>query len=61
MLATSRQHSWMHLNPVITLMLTINLYTKNLFRKPILKLQVNTVGLTTDAPVGNIKGNWYHS
>ena len=41
----------MHPNPVIILILTISLYTKNLSRKPILKLKVNTIGLTTDSPV----------
>ena len=52
MLATSHYHHWMHPNPVITLILTISLYTNNLFHKSILKLKVNTIGLKTDLPVG---------
>ena len=39
-------------NPVIILILTISLYTKNSLRKPILKFKINTIGLTTDSPVG---------
>ena len=42
----------MHPNPVIILILTISLYTKNSFHKPILKFKINTIGLTTDLPVG---------
>ena len=42
----------MHPNPGIILILTISLYTKNSFRKPILKFKINTIGLTTDSPVG---------
>ena len=42
----------MPLNPVITLILTISLYTKNSFHKPILKFRVNTIGLMTNSPVG---------
>ena len=38
-------------SPVIILILTISLYTKNLLCKPILKLKINTIGLTTDSPV----------
>ena len=42
----------MHPNPVIILISTISLYTKNLLRKPILKFKINTITLMTDSPVG---------
>ena len=48
----------MHPNLVITLVLTISLYTKNSFCEPILKLKVNTIGLTTDSPVGIHQREW---
>ena len=41
----------MHPNPVIILILTISLYTKNSLRKPILKFKINTIELMTDSPV----------
>ena len=41
----------MHPNPVIILILTINLHIKNSLHNPILKFQINTIGLTTDSPV----------
>ena len=42
----------MHPSPVIILILITSLYIKNSFQNPILKLQINTIGLTTDSPVG---------
>ena len=42
----------MHPNPVIILISTISLYIKNSLRNPILKFKINTIGLTTDSPVG---------
>ena len=42
----------MHPNPGIILILTISLYIKNLLRNPILKFNINTIGLMTDSPVG---------
>ena len=42
----------MHFSPVIILILTTSLYTKNLLHKPTFKFKMNTIGLTTDSPVG---------
>ena len=52
MLAISRLHHWIHPNPVIILILTLSLYTKNSLHTPILKFKINTIGLMTDSPVG---------
>ena len=42
----------MHPNPVIILILTVSLHIKNSLHNPILKFKINTIGLTTDSPVG---------
>ena len=42
----------MHPNPVVILILSISLHNKNSLRNPILKFKINTIGLTTDSPVG---------
>ena len=42
----------MHPSPVIILILTTSLYAKNLLHNPILEFKINTIGLTTDSPVG---------
>ena len=42
----------MHPNPMIILILTISLYIKNSLHNPTLKFKINTIGLTTDSPVG---------
>ena len=42
----------MHPCPVIILVLTISSYIYNSLHKPILKFKINTIGLTTDSPVG---------
>ena len=42
----------MHPSLVIILILTISVHVKNSLRNPILKFKINTIGLTTDSPVG---------